>query len=232
MKVEKEETINIAFIMTADDIQRIIQLFDNFETPKISTTCADGVIREFPSVTELVQYENSPNKEIKALTIFASSRDFERRAYIKFSKGFKNIYISLKGEEGEVLDLMQALRERLVGTEAWYGFIAADKFSGLLISVVIQWMIVVPLTSIISKQFIKEAISFSTLWVIASVLVLTSIVSGFWKWVRNSYFPTEVFAIGQGAKRHKDKEVFRQVVIFGFLISVLSSIVVLVLYGT
>jgi len=41
-----------------------------------------------------------------------------------------------------------------------------------------------------------------------------------------SIFPKGVFAINQGLKRYKDKEILRNVVVIGFLISLASSFVV------
>ncbi len=45
-----------------------------------------------------------------------------------------------------------------------------------------------------------------------------------------SIFPKGVFAMNQGLKRHKDKEVIRTVVVLGFIISFVSSLVVSLLF--
>jgi uncharacterized membrane protein len=62
-----------------------------------------------------------------------------------------------------------------------------------------------------------------------TVLALIGIVIWGLYWLRKRFFPVATFAIGQGLTRHQHYEQIRWVVIVGFVISVLASIVVTVL---
>jgi hypothetical protein len=43
--------------------------------------------------------------------------------------------------------------------------------------------------------------------------------------IKEKFFPLGVFAIGQGDKRHRDKEIIRTVIIIGFFISLIAGII-------
>lgn len=230
MKVEKEERFNLAFVLTDKEIEKIAKRFDDSNSFVLKATCVDKIVREFKSIDDLVSFENSPNKEIESLGFNVFSKNHERKAFIHFSKSpADNILIQLSGEEKEVVDLFEFLRERFYAMETWYAFIARVKYSGLFISSVLIWVLTVPLVTAFSKLYIKSN-GLSTLsWVIIITAILSTnlIISYLWGKIRNLYFPMGAFAIGQGMKRHKDKEVIRTVVILGSLISLITGIFIL-----
>jgi hypothetical protein len=63
------------------------------------------------------------------------------------------------------------------------------------------------------------------LGLIAVAAFLPQIIGGILNWIRDKNFPKTVFAIGQGAKRHANKEVVRTVVIVGFVVSLVAGVV-------
>jgi hypothetical protein len=56
---------------------------------------------------------------------------------------------------------------------------------------------------------------------------LPQLIGSAFNWIRDKAFPKTVFAIGQGAKRHSDKEVLRTVVIVGFVVSLVAGALLL-----
>jgi hypothetical protein len=50
-------------------------------------------------------------------------------------------------------------------------------------------------------------------------------------WIQKTYFPMGSFAIGQGVKRNKDKEIIRTVIIIGFSLSLIAAIIAALIFA-
>jgi len=233
MKVEKEERFNLSFVLTSKEIEKIIQRFDGTDYFIFKATCADKIVREFRSTDDIIKFENPPNKAIESLGINVFSESHSKKAFIHFSKNLvDNILVQLNGEEKEVIDLFEFLKEQLHSTEAWYAFVARQKFSGTFINTIVVWIFTVPLVTVFTKQFSNSENLTTLTWVvvIASILGANLLISYLWGKIRSVYFPMGAFALGQGIKRHKDKDIIRTTVIFGTLISLVTGILILFAY--
>jgi hypothetical protein len=205
MKVNKEEYLSRPFVLTASDLERICEHFDSSDKFTFRAICADKLVREFTSVADLVHFENVPNKEIEALGINVFSKDYlEKKAFIHLSSryAFNNILIRLEGEERNVSE---------------------QKYSGLIIDIFVTWIFVLPL----SYFFVRRSSTVKDFIILIAVqLAFGTILSIIWGRIKGYSFPTGVFAIGQGAKRHEDKDRIRTTVILGFFVSLVAGIVV------
>jgi hypothetical protein len=227
MKIEKVENLNLSFVLTADQVERIAKRCDDSNYVRFEVKCDDGITREFSSTTEFLQFENTPNKAINDLVMFVSPENSIEGVYIHFSN--KSIYVRLRGEEKDVLELMGFLHEQLDANKPWYDFIGVHKFSGVLVNLMVNMAITIPIILAILNQItFNFALSLPVVAIVLAISMgINKLVNFFWNLIIESYFPMGVFAINQGLKRHKDKEIIRTVVILGSLSSLFTSVFIL-----
>lgn len=233
MKASKDGYFTRAFVMTPDDLKRLVEVIEGFATIRyFKISCADKVDREFPSVDELLKFENPPKKSIKALRIFTASKGDITSLTLRFdTDSMRNIYYSVEGEEAAVLDFMERLEERLSGMRPWYALAADTGFRGMLLPALVGGVTAlvvhtVGLRALLSTGLLPEKPSSYAQLVFAStvsVLVGVGVQLPIMK-IRKACFPNGMFAIGQGAKRYRDKDVIRQAVIVGFAIEIIAGV--------
>jgi hypothetical protein len=225
MKVSRDEFLTRPYVLTADDLTKLCgSLGSSVDKILFKVECADKLEREFPSLEELLRFENPPKKDIQSLRIIARSKE-ETFTLIKFDKSpIRNIYVLVESNEESVINISDSLEERLAAMKPWYGFLAHLKI-WLLINLVLFLLFI----GIFLPKLIR-ATDFSKLSAPFYALAIIAVIAGAYLGVisTNKYqvvFPMGVFAIGQGVKRHKDKELIRTTVIIAFFISLVSSII-------
>lgn len=233
MKASKDGHFTRAFVMTPGDLKRLVKVIEDYAAIRyLKVSCADEVDREFPSVDELLKFENPPKKSIKALRIFTAPNGDMTSLTLRFdTDSMRNIYYSIEGEESAVLDFMEQLEERLSGMRPWYALVADTGYRGVLfpflVGLATSWLIVAGVVrSAISIGLLPEIWNLSVQAVIGTVALFLlgmfaqqSILK-----IRRAFFPNGMFAIGQGAKRYKDADIVRQAIIVGFGIEILGGV--------
>lgn len=233
MKASKDGYFTRAFVMTPGDLERLVKVIEDYAAIRyLKVSCADEVDREFPSVDELLKFENPPKKSIKALRIFTAPRGDMTSLTLRFdTDSMRNIYYSVEGEESAVLDFMEQLEERLSGMRPWYALAADTGYRGLLLPFLVGMVTV----SLILQIGVRAAVSlglmsekpdsYAPLVVAGIALTLIGMYSQqIILNIRKAFFPNGMFAIGQGAKRYKDADIIRQAIIVGFAIEILGGI--------
>ncbi len=210
-------------------LQNVIESFSQID--KIKILCADKLDREFSSVTEILNYENAPKKEIKALRLFTHGQNTS--LILRFDDDdYRNVYFSIQGEEEEVLKFLDALDERLSAMSPWYGLLRR----GVLIQIVVQLsiqMVVATVGVLVAAKVLTHfqvpvpqsnrglsliVIIFGTCGALSMLATIR---------ILKITFPAGVFAIGQGAKRHHNRDILRTAIIVGFVINFAAGIVLL-----
>jgi hypothetical protein len=228
MDVSKDFLITRPFVLTPDELNKLFAKFEKIsQVGIIKAECADGAERKFANLQELVDFEHPPNKDIKTLRFMASGKGMS--VWIRFyKKSIRNVYVSAEGPEEVVLPFIEFIEERLPAMRPWYGVIARQDPFSLLIDLPITFVIVFLLTP---KLGLLLAPAPSVWPLIAISSIITLLTAFFLAHLRNKFFPAGVFAIGQGAKRHNDKEWVRTLVIIGFAISVVAGIATAAMTG-
>jgi|GEM_PF-4059025 len=236
IKASKEILLTQPYVLTAGELSK---LYDSLEQlslkPKLEIQCADGIEREFSGLGDLLNFENPPNKDIQRLRIRARSEDLKTYVSIKLDNSrWHNIALSVEGREEDVIQMSEQVDERLAAMRPWYSFWARFDMSWLPGILFATFFAGVALATYIRRgdQPAPKSPNYSFGdWSLIILLGLTPTILGFLlNRVRRGTFPMGVFAIGQGEKRHTDKEVLRTVVFVGFIISFLSSIVATLLF--
>lgn len=235
MRASKDIHFSRPFVMTPDDLTKLGDIIESFSTIRsIKLSCADKADREFYSIADLLKFENPPNKAITALRILTTSKGKDLTSlYLRLdTDSMRNINYSIEGEEPAVLDFLDKFEERLSAMKPWYALVADTGFKGIIVPALIGWVALMVITNAgvrfaVSKSWLAEKTYSYTqlLTAIVIMLVIGTFIQIIIIKLRGSMFPNGVFALGQGMKRHQDKEIYRQVVIFGFAIEIIGGII-------
>jgi len=240
MKLSKSQGLTQPFVLEASDLEKLCEKLQEV-TPKLDfeISCKDDLKREFPTLEEFLKFDNAPKREIQKLRISGFSEDLKTRVWIKYDKDPRsNFFVSIEGDEKSAPRLDDYIDEHLASLKPWYSLIARTDF-GLIATIV--WVSlflgILIATGIRKPSAFRESFSLNAGEVFMQVLVgalstLVPVTVGFiLNKIRASVFPMGVFGIGQGVKRHKDKEILRTGVIVAFFVSFISSITVALIFA-
>jgi len=231
VKVSREESLTQAYVLEASDLESLCIRLETWLTKfRFETTNKDSLKREFSTLTELLQFENPPNKDIHTLRISGYSKDLETRVWVRFDKDLvRNIFISMEGDEETAMSINETIENRLAAMKPWYAFLSRQESALLFWCLILLVGISGTIVGLLSGKLPKEGWSgvFSSVYVFLLIIpfLLGVVLARIFDRVKLSIFPMGVFALGQGAKRNKDKEIIRTVVVVAFFISLVSSIV-------
>jgi hypothetical protein len=201
--------------------------------------CKDGVQRTFRRLSDLLAFENPPSKDISKLRIVGRSPETSNDLRVWFDRGnIRNVGMDLEGDEQMIRDFVEGLEEQLAAAKPWYSAIAKAEFKLIAPIIFLCFWLVFTFQAFAKvsnkpfppmEEFAKITMGqWTTLFgLMVAFAFLPNIVGGILNWIRDISFPKTVFAIGQGAKRHADKEIIRTVVIAGFVISLAAGVILL-----
>lgn len=217
------------FVIEPDDIRNLLKFLDtDFPNEYYTIDCSDQLTRSV-SLDELVSYENSKAKQIMELKI-SSGYQSPNTAHIRITKG-GNFFITLGGDYDAVSRANEFLNEWTEGVRPWYWRAVRVLKFGTAPGWLLPPLAIGVVLSIIGEYFrrykVIDDLKGVDYWLPYTFLLLT--VSGFEVYFNNKVFPSGEFAIGQGSKRYRRKETFRQVVLGGILVTILGA-VLLALY--
>lgn len=227
MRVSRREDLTHPFSLSVEDIRKIADALAAID-PKlvIEAQCADQFTRQFASVEDLAAYENTTARALRRLTI--RTRYLGQSAGIEFDGDDKdNVTIALEGEEDVTVALYQMLKDRLEGMRPWYAPLWRVNF--MTISLALPFVALLFIYVAVSLGFlqVRKPTATDTEWSIRGLWWgLIPGVTGLGITItRRRVFPIANFLIGQGITRYQKGELLRIVVVVGFSISVLASIV-------
>ena len=241
MDVHYSKNLSHAFVVSPDGVKKIVELLQkHIGKVDISAGCADDFSREFKTVKDLIAYENSKTKEISSIYLRARSDDYSKSITIVFRRSSwlsLGISIDAIGREDVVSRLKEKILDIVAGMRPWYDVVYRLN----LLCKFLLWGIFFILGFIRILSYIS-VLALESKWVpvdeiltilaalprgrlaITSILLLVIALS--FNKLREFFFPSAVFMIGQGESRFKYKERFQWVVIIGFVVSLAASFVV------
>ncbi len=232
MDANYSEYLSTPFVISTNEVQSLGKLLEEHIGPvKVRLKCADGITRELSSILEVTQYENPRSKEILELRLSARSENWSKEAFIDFSGSrWRGISIEVRADEDSVSKLKTGTLDIIDGSRPWYGTIQSIDFvfAGF-VAVLFLWFAAILTVALSrtrqakSKASSKSTEKESALGQIVMFAVLAAIfaVGVCLNWLRDSWFPRAVFAIGQGSARFQSLERFH----WGFLIATLASVI-------
>ena len=193
----------------------------------INAKCSDGLNREFGSFAELFDFRNPERAQITEIGVVARNESFaDRFSLILDSDDYKNVHISVDAEEELGIYLNDLSNDFIASLRPRYSWIARVDIDIVLL---ICWLalLVSSLWKAKSLSFeLPKSIDLVPLAVGAALGLIPLTAAIFLKRFKRRFFPKAAFAIGDGEQRHSSKDTTRTVLIAGFIVPVVSSIVV------
>ena len=235
MKVSKSAWSRRAFVLTTEELARLSKSFEDFGGGlEFEAKCSDGLNRHFDDFSEVAAYDNPPTRSIVALTIRTGSGEDSAFLHLGGS-GSDNVWINIRGQAGGVVPLASAIDDRLAAIKPWYSWLAAGSelvtlAVFLVVSVGVGLLILYglltggSLSEVISVERIIRGMGLG-IGFVGLVFVLSLGLGG----LRAFLFPRSVFAIGRGSNAHEHREWIRRLVVGGFAVSFIASLLVVLL---
>ena len=218
------------FVLNATSVEKLWRLSEKHIGVTVAkAACQDGIERNFESLEALLAYENSRSGAIKQLELTSRIQGGELRSTITLGSSlFGNISARASGPEDAIVIWRFKIVEILDGLRPWYRAITKIDFSNVMFTVMVLLWIVISMMSMGAAS--PKSVSFAEAAKATGILVaffgLVTIVSTTLNRLRDRYFPMAFFAIGQGEERFRTDENVRWVVIVGFVVSTISSLLI------
>jgi len=242
VEVHTKLDIPHAFVATSEDVTK---LWNTLEAAGMKVTatasCFDELVRHFDTCEPVIKYDNPQRAAFTAIEISARSREPFITAEISLGARYSApISVSLRGDEDIVSSMRTTLTDVVAGMKPWYSRIATIHpllvgmpIFGFVVFAGLVQMIILLLNpenrpKLPSISLVK-ALVLMTMFIVfigATLALCWGIIA-----LLNRFFPVATFAIGQGDARHQFNEKVRWVVIVGFLVSVIGSIVAAILFA-
>jgi hypothetical protein len=232
MRTTRDEALTAPFVIAMEDLRTIDNLCnESFSSREFRAECSDSLVRHFTSLDDLSAYDNPRRARITKLTVSARSPDY--RASLILSLGTSgndnNIYFSLDAESQTAAHTNSLITDWLEGVRPWYSFLARSGVVRLLERLSALLFLIAGLMFAISRiQAPHQPVDLNAILnltaqgiVFVAPCALAFVVIEI---VRERVFPMGTFRIGQGDKRHKDLELWRTVVVLGFVVSLAAGI--------
>ena len=230
MNVTYSKTVLQAFIAGAPELKKLVDLLeDRIGKVKISADCADGFSREFGTVDDLINYENPKSKEIIEVTLSTGLRHIDSEFAEVGLPSAEGISIRFGASEDVVTKLREDTIDILEGMRPWYNILAICNHS-------LAILIVPLILSVAAWSVDRWLYEFSSKIGITGVLIglftIIPAVLSLGHKLCNFLVPWQVFMVGQGKSRFRNKERVRWVVGIGFLVSLAAGLIIWLITGT
>jgi len=236
MKATFNKSAKEALVLMADDIKKLFTTISDFaDGAVIAIGCRDEIARYPKNMDDLLNYENSSQREIHTLRLAGISNDSSKSARLTVKNTLVGDSFDLEatGPEEDVARLTDKIQEILAGLRPKYGFLAKTNlfYLGIAFAVFIA-ITVVLLASIIPKTPASASTSPES-WQsnaivtgISLLVALGPIILGLvLELLKSKVFPLVTFGIGQGKRRHTFREYIRTVIIVGIIVSMVAGLI-------
>lgn len=237
METTKNQFRSQAFVLTPVELTRICSFLP--ADIRVELICKDGIERKYRALQEFLEFEHPKAKQISELTIRAYSEDLKNTTTVIFKNRetpFSNLIMLCKGEEEYVSQVSERLNDRFAAMQPWYWWLAKWGWTILFAVWLLVWLLAsfkplfrptyTPSNLLASLGDLPIGVILIVLVATAILIIISWNLFMFLQRFINYAFPMGVFAIGQGTKRHSDREKWRQLVIVGFVINIIAGFVV------
>ncbi|MCZ7399561.1 MAG: hypothetical protein O8C62_07780 [Candidatus Methanoperedens sp.] len=237
LKVDKSESYDWSIVVDEKELRRLDEIIkdafgDSQETTlKYNIKCSDGSLIETDDINEVVSEENPKNHQIEYITVNTENPKFSKKIYISLGKkdtsSEKSVSYSISGDTRDWVYLTASkIEERVKNLKTWYSLIPKSDLSWVYM---IIGLIAFVYLNDISKSIITKypSISQDTAGIVI-ILIIIGILYTTYQLTKKGYpylFPSVVFRIGDGIKRHDDVVKLRGQIFWGIIISFVVSLI-------
>jgi hypothetical protein len=223
-----------AFVATSQDINKIWDVIESNEmVPEATVSCSDGIVRNFVDRDKLINYNNPKRAKIKSIEITGRRREPYTTIVITLGRKYSyNASVSIRGEESFVESSRILFTDILDGMKPWYSGFARIDLSNVFLSIILSIFLILQIMKSESHPSHATPLDKAILILAITMFTMGIIVLSFFtiSLFHQKLFPMSTFAIGQGISRHQYLENIRWVVVIGFFISLLASILTTLLF--
>lgn len=234
MQASRSSAVTRVFVLRKEDLRTFVSvLSQDLPEIKFSMKCTDAITRHCDTLDELERYPNPERAAISELRIRATDSSRQQTASFVFDSDKRgNVVLNLDGEVELVTKINTFWEDSLAGHRPWYSWVSIAPWKlltwvgWLLFSLVsVALMVYRAREGAHGLGTLKAGLP-ADLWVKAIILgAIPSIAEHVIEKIRAVYFPTGAFALGDGLNRYNNRENMRTVVIFGFAISIITTVV-------
>lgn len=242
MSVNYSEELSQAFVVGPNELKKLVGLLEKrIGKVSFSAECIDKIQREFTTVKDLIDYENSKSKRICRIYLSARSEDYSKSATIAFrdSSSFSGgVSLSITANEDVVLQLKDKMLDIVVGTRPWYNLLAHSDLATPtgFVFYLLFCVVVIVLNTFIAFKFglisdSKEGMELgdqlmSFIWL--TFIIFFILYFAFFSKLLKRLFPLGIFAIGQGKSQYETLERIQWCVVIAFMVSLAAGVVLLI----
>ena len=134
MNATRREFIEDVFVLDEEELRKLHQALLEFgPSPRITVKCSDKLERELKELEDLLEFENSPSKEIQSLSFVGKTENYDRSVRIDFeNKKGSSIYLNIEGPEDALLICSSSIQYRLASIRPWYAFLAKRDYVNVI----------------------------------------------------------------------------------------------------
>lgn len=237
MQVSRSNRTTSVFVLTWDDVDDIVQKMSKYcQKITIAASCSDHLERKFENLEELRNFQNSEKSSIKELQIKARSDDYKSSLSVTFNdEDRSNFRFSIDADEGIAIamnDWLEGVKDRV---RPWYHRIATSEWV-LWLGIFLLIVLAGKIPSLFAhagdgefKRVLAQSVSSRTSSDISLLIALgffiPTLLSRLLNPIKRRYFPMGSFSFGDGMRREQKNETTRTVIIGGFAISILATVV-------
>jgi hypothetical protein len=216
------------FILHREDVHRLISLLSPYlPNVVVQVTCLDGPTRTFENLAEFDSYQNANRSAINELRLSSSNGEDYYANFVFNDDDRSNVRIELSGDDRTGTAINGIYEDFISGIQPWYRRIAtADWVGATLLSAIFVVGGMTASTMIKTHTFVNLDDFHAKHFIVGLPLGMLPLLIGIYlRKIKRRFFPMGAFAIGDGARRVQNDEIWRTVIIAGFVISILSGVV-------
>ena len=223
MNVKYSKNLTQAFIAGPSELTKLTELLqDRIGKVEIHADCADNLSRQFETVDDLISYENPKSKEIRCIHLRVSSNHILDSSSIVLPST-DGISIQFTESEDVVSVIRDDILDILAGMRPWYNMLSLiNSYPAPVFTYFVACLVALSVDLWLYEYSSKIGVAgiiMGLICVIPAILFLLHKLFNF-------LFPLQVFTIGQGELRFKDKEWVRWGVVIGFPISLAAGLII------
>lgn len=228
------------FKMESIDISSISKIFAKYGlTLRIEAGLRNGIERNFKSINELLEFENSTDKEIMGLRFLSGREPSPGHVNLSFEvRRFPTRRLKVIAEGDEYDGLVSELSSLFRDMRPWYAWLArADLFRvlaaiSMLISIVwtiwrlIEFIRSGTLDLFITTETPPPIASIVLVFVLALIAVVLALVTKSAEMASQWMFPRGAILVGRGIGRYELRDKVRWVIFMGIVVSIAGALVI------
>src|SRR6266436_4358898 len=203
MKTSKQISRGIAFVLNGEALESLVEMLSKFSNSLEFKVALSDATKVYPeTLHELVKLPNPEHRQINEITI---ENDYKSQVRVEITLGgssdYHSLWLSLVGDEADVLFLDHKIEDWLATIRQWYSWLAFSSYAKFMLGVAVYLIAAVLVfgRQVLPHFLPKTQLNFDILGLIGAGLMLGTWVVPI---ILRKLFPGAIFSIGAGTARY------------------------------